>query len=149
MDTKKVLYIVLGLAVLIVVASVILRFYQNPGKTPSANQLPAVAKPTQVKTTESKPTLTPISKPVPVTIRVLRGTITAVSGSNISVSTNGKVENLSIASINDVYRLTGGTIEGGDAKTAPATVADIKTGQEALIIVDKNSPAVQRVVIIK
>lgn len=152
MDTKKVIFVIVGLAVLIIVASLILRFYQTPKTKSSTTPTPfstAVSKPAQVKPNEVKPTATPISHPVPVTTRVLRGTITTVSGSNISVSVSGKVESLSLATINDVYRLTGGTIEGGDAKTTPAKVADIKAGQEVLVIADKDSPAVQRVVIIK
>lgn len=144
MDTKKVLYVIVSLAILVVVASAAIRFYQTSKKTSSTTSPTAVTKPVQ-----TKPTPTPISHNVPVTTRTLRGTITAVSGSSITLSWEGKVENLSLASIDDVYRLTEGTIEGGDAKTTPAKVEDIRSGQEVLVIVDKDSPQVQRLVIIK
>lgn len=145
MNTRLLLLIIACLVILPILAFVYIRFTnQNLTKTQ-----PATTKSRETIKKSPTPTSSPISKPIPVTTRTLRGTITTVSGSTITFNSGGKIENLSLKATTEVYKLTGGTIEGGDAKTAPARLEDIKTGQEALAIVDKNSAAVQRLVIIK
>lgn len=129
-------------------------FYFSSRKTPPETTAPPATetpKATETKKPEQSPTptSTSISKPVPVTTRTLRGTVTAVSDASISINSQGKVENFSLEGVNDIFRLTGGSLEGGDAKTAQAPLKDIKIGQEVLVIADKDSPAVQRLVIIK
>lgn len=150
MNIRLVLLIIVGLFLFSIAAIFFLRSNKNLTPPPTTEYSNTQTNSTQTPSAkQATPAPSPVSKTVPVTTRALRGTITAVSGSSITLSFEGKVENLSLSNINDVYKLTGGTIEGGDAKTTPAKVEDIKTGQEVLAIVDKDSPQVQRIVIIK
>lgn len=144
MNTRTFL-IVIGVSAVALVA-VFLIIANQKNKSPMTKDQPStVAMPTQ----SSGPTPTPISKPVPVVTRTLQGVATTVNKNTLVLTTSGKSETLNLSSINDVYRLTGGTIDGGNAKTEPAKVTDVKAGQELWVIADKNSPNVQRIVILK
>ncbi len=147
MNTRTFLVVIGVSALALVVVFLIIASQKNKSTTPvdqTTNQ-------TSQQSVKSNPTpvASAISKPVPVVTRTLRGTAASVNQNSLSLTVSGKTEVLNLATTNDVYKLTGGTIEGGNAKTQPAKVSDIKAGQELLVIADKNSPNVQRVVILK
>ena len=103
--------------------------------------------------TTAQKTLTPTPTrdvtPVPVTIRTGRGKIVAVNATSVSVQAGTKTEVYTLNTKTEIYKLTGGTLEGGNAQTALVTAANLAVGQEVMVIADKNSPTVQRIVIVK
>jgi len=80
-----------------------------------------------------------ISKSVPVTKTLVRGNLTAIEGTNITLSSYGKPRTFSLAQTKNFKQVTGGTIEKGDAKTGPSSMASLKPGQEILVVADLGS----------
>lgn len=95
------------------------------------------------------PTLAPISTPVPVQISTVRGSVTAVSAVSITVKTATETKTISLAQVRDVQKLTSGTLEGGNVQTGKATIADVKEGQEVLVVADKAGTNAISILIVK
>lgn len=122
-------------------------FSRQPTPRPTQVSLPHPAT-NNLKPTKT-PIPTPISKPVPVETKTLTGTVLSVAPPKLSAKTTTGDQAFTFSKYSEIYKLTGGTLAGGDAKTALVTAADIQAGQEVLIITDKNSNNIQRIVITK
>lgn len=135
MPSKKVLLIA-GSSILVL--TVLLFIYSQQKNTPAPT--PPV---------QTIPTPTSISKPAPVTITTARGTITELKKSELTIKFQDTLQVFSISGTKDFQKLVSGTVEAGDAKTVPASINELKVGQEILIIHNIGSTSARSVYIIK
>lgn len=90
-----------------------------------------------------------ISRQVPVTKTVAKGVLTAISGTDVTVTVYGKPQTFSIAKTRDFQQVVSGNTEAGDAKVVLTTMSVLKVGQEVLIIADKDSAEAKTVYILR
>lgn len=90
-----------------------------------------------------------ISKQVPVTRTVVRGILTTISGTDITVDAYGKPQSFSVAGTRNFQRVISGNIGKNDTRVGLASISELKVGQEILIIVDKDSIQAKTVYILR
>jgi len=139
MNSKKAATFIIVL-VIIVAAVLALKNYQKSSSPYSPKPANSIL---------TAPIPSPVSKPAPVQITTARGIISSLSGSNLVASISGQPVTYSLSGTKDFQRVTSGTVEKGDAKTAPSTLSDLKVGQEVLIITPISSTQARSVYIIK
>ena len=140
MPGKNILVLIISAAVISFIVIIGIYYSQN-SKKPE----PALPKTVSIPS----PTPTPVSKPAPVTINTVTGTITALSSSSLTIDAGGKLQVFSISGTKDFQKITSGTIEAGDAKTAPSSASELKVGQKVFIIYNIGSTAAKSIYIIK
>ncbi len=146
MNTRLLLIIITCLVIVPVLAFAYIRFTnQTLTNTPSTT----LESQETVKKSTPTPAPSPISKPVPTTIKTVRGILSKIDKDNIVVSANETSETFSITTTQDFQRLTEGTIESGKGKTVPAKFEDLKVGQEVFVIAEKDNPKAKAVYILK
>jgi hypothetical protein len=142
--------------VIVVVAIVVIAglawFMLNQTAAPTTSNVPQatpVAQQNDRSINVTAPTATPISKQVPVTIITSRGTVEKVDQSSLSLKTATETVNVTFEDNVDVQRLTSGTLEKGDGKTAPAKLTDIAVGQEVMAVINKGTSKARSLLIIR
>lgn len=105
--------------------------------------------PTQNSTSQKPPSKTTISTPAPIQIRTLKGEVTTLDSNNITVKNDKVSENFPLTTATDIQKLLSGTLEGGDAKTIPAKLEDVKAGQEVFLVIDNKSNTLTSLLILK
>lgn len=143
MPAKNTLIIIVVLSVLGAAAFILIYYFQQSQNQVSRKENLPVQQPL------ISPTPTPVSKPAPVTINTVQGTIKSVSSSSVTLDVSGKNQTFSISGTKDFQKITSGTVEAGDAKTAPSSASELKVGQKVLIIHEIGSTSAKAVYIIK
>ena len=91
-----------------------------------------------------------ISQPAPNDTRTAQGTLVRINNNILSVQISGaSVQHFIVSKTFDFQQLVSGTPQRGDAKTVPAAYSDLKTGQQILVIAEKNSNYARSVYILQ
>ena len=138
MNSRTTLFLVLLLVLLFGLGFFVIR-----------SQRTTVAPAPRTSQIQASPTPVIISTPIPVPITTVRGMITSVTATSLTVTSPAATKNIPISQTVDVQRVTSGTLEGGNAKTVQAATSDLKNGQEVFVIIDKDTSAVRSIFILK
>ena len=91
-----------------------------------------------------------ISQPAPNDTRTAQGTLVRINNNILSVQISGaSVQHFIVSKTFDFQQLVSGTPQRGDAKTVPAAYSDLQTGQQVLVIAEKNSNYARSVYILQ
>lgn len=106
--------------------------------------------PAQVSSPKLDEPASNISKPAPNETRTAQGTLVRLNNNILSVqASSASVQHFIVSKTFDFQRLVSGTPERGDAKTVPAAYSDLKTGQQVLVIAEKDSNYARSVYILQ
>lgn len=139
----------LVILLLALVASLVVLSYAGILKLPDAGrnaattEQPAQTRPNQATASGN------IATPVPAQFRTLKGTIKSISASTLTVNTETGSETLSLSQTTIYQKLVSGTLSGGNAKTTPVILADLKAGQEVMVVAKLSSDNILSVLIVK
>lgn len=131
------LILLLGVGILLV---------QNTAK-PKAPQTPAPPASSSAKPILTSPPDIPTA--VPVVPETGRGKVVSVNTSRLVLDVNGTTKEYSLSGVQDIQRVTSGSLEGGGLKTTRVSPQDLQVGQELYIIVDKNTGKIVSILIVK
>lgn len=138
--------VILITVLVIVIALIIFLFSSQKVNLPP----PPTEKSGSMLQEKQTPTLTPVPIPTStVKTESVQGTVSAVSAQSISVQVGEKTQSFSLTTTKDIQKFTSGSLTGGDVKTAKASVAQIKVGQEVLLVVDSATSKVISLFILK
>ena len=91
-----------------------------------------------------------ISQPAPNDTRTAQGTLVRINNNILSVQISGaSVQHFIVSKTFDFQQLVSGTPQRGDARSVPATYSDLKTGQQILVIAEKDSNYARSVYILQ
>jgi hypothetical protein len=140
--SKVIVYI--GIVGLIIIAGVLA---YNIYSTSLSSSVPAVQNTTPDTREINSPTKA--STAPAVVYKTNQGIVSSVDSKTLVIKVDGQDQSYSIAATNDFQRILSGTFGGNNGKYADATRADVKVGQEVLLIVATGSHNVTTVFILK
>lgn len=127
---KRNIIIITIIIVILTTAAALIIYFPNLFK-----KEPVVPVQNKVQT----PTPSPSSKISAPQIYTSRGIITSLTSLSLTIKVDGESQTYSLADTKDFQKLVSGTLAGGDAKTIPVSLTDLKTGQEVKIVTKRES----------